>query len=94
MKRRGTINRHGAVITNDDGVVLGWVRHAGCTNPACLDAWADGRSFHATPRGFAMTLPTYHYATKADAVAAIVAAAVANPAALAESIRITARCQA
>jgi len=49
--------------------IVGWVSKDGCENDACLAA--TGRPYHATPRGFAVTLPTYHYRTAREAAQAI-----------------------
>lgn len=67
-----TVNDHGAVFV--DGAVVGWVRADGCENDRCLFAIAAGRPFHAIPRGFGVTLGEYHYATRDEAIAAVVEA--------------------
>lgn len=69
---RTTVNEHGAVIRH--GRVRGWVRDTGCENEWCQAACENGRHWHATPRGFAVTLRTYHYRTRRDAVRAILTA--------------------
>lgn len=51
--------------------VIGYIARGGCENPACLRACVEGREWHATPAGFAVTLDTYHYDTAAQAEAAI-----------------------
>jgi hypothetical protein len=79
------------IVRNDTGTVIGWVSEGGCENAHCLAAIYEGRPFHATPRGFAVTLPDYHFTTKAEAVAALKRAARENPAALRRAVEITER---
>jgi len=67
------VNQHGAVYR--DGVIIGYVRSGGCENEACLRAMQAGRMWHAIPAGFAVTLTTYHYDTRDEAIAALVAVA-------------------
>lgn len=57
-----------------DGTVAGWISASGCANPACRKAIREGRPYHATPAGFAVTLPDYHFETHAEARAALLAA--------------------
>lgn len=52
-----------------DDEPVGWIRDHGCVNPKCLAAIDDGRPWHAIPR--CGTLPTYHFATRDAAVAAL-----------------------
>lgn len=55
--------------------VLGWVTNGRtCENHHCLAAIAAGRPWHGTPAGHGATLNTYHYATRAEAEAAVYAA--------------------
>lgn len=65
------VNQHGAVYL--DGTVIGWVKKGGCENEACLRAMQTGRMWHAVPAGFAVTLPDYHFSTRDEAIAALVA---------------------
>lgn len=66
------------VYLDDDPI--GYVDNdQGCENPACHEALRNGRPVHAIPRGFAVTLPTYHFETVTDAVRAVVTAAMNGP---------------
>lgn len=63
---------HPCVVRGPDGRHAGWVTDGeGCENPHCIAAINEGRVWHGTPSGFAVTLPTYHFATEAEARAAI-----------------------
>jgi hypothetical protein len=53
--------------------IIGWVSEGGCANKACKAATRQGRPWHGNPSGFAVTMPTYHFATETEATAAIVA---------------------
>jgi hypothetical protein len=53
-----------------DGARIGVIHLAGCANSTCKAAIRDGRAFHAIP--MFGTLDTYHFATKEEAVAALV----------------------
>lgn len=64
------LNTSGAVIR--DGHILGWVRSGGCSNLNCLQEIADGRPWHAMPR-YSRAFPQFHYASRAEGIAAIVA---------------------
>lgn len=61
------------IVSRGDEIV-GYVSGSGCENRKCRLATKAGRPFHATPRGFGVTLADYHFATEAEAVAALVAA--------------------
>src|SRR5262245_29265724 len=65
-----TVNEHGAVFL--DGEVVGWISHATCENEHCLVDIAAGRPWHATSRGFAVVLQPNHFATREEAIAAVV----------------------
>lgn len=52
-----------------DGTPIGWIRVGGCSHPKCRHAIKNGLLFHATPR--VGTLPSYHFATFAQAAFAI-----------------------
>lgn len=54
--------------------VIGNITRGGCENITCQNAITEGREWHAIPMGFAITLPTYHYATADEAIDAIVTA--------------------
>lgn len=47
--------------------LFGWISAEGCQNPACKRAIREGRTLHAIPAGFAVTLPDYHFATEREA---------------------------
>jgi hypothetical protein len=54
------------------GRVIGHIsRDPSCDNDACIAARENGRPWHVTPMGRAVTLPTYHYATRLDAGVAL-----------------------
>jgi hypothetical protein len=79
------------IVHDATDTVIGWVSEGGCENAHCLAAIAEGRRFHATPRGFTVTLPDYHFTTEAEAVAALERAAREDPAALRRAVEITER---
>jgi hypothetical protein len=61
-------------IYREDGSVAGFVRTCDCAQADCRKATREGRPLHATPAGFAVTLPDYHFATRELACAALQAA--------------------
>lgn len=61
----------GAQETNSDAVI-GWVSNFGCENDNCVAAVCNGKRWHATPRGFGVTLPEYHFRDLDDAIYALV----------------------
>jgi hypothetical protein len=74
-----TTNDHGAVLR--DGLVVGWVSPAGsCENDHCAQAALDGLHWHATPRpsvgGPYPSLPDNHFATRDEAIAAVLGVAL------------------
>lgn len=76
--------RTSVTVYDSTNRVVGWVSNHGCSRDqqACQHGIANGCRWHAVPRGFAQTLPTYHYATLDEATAVLIATAAANPDAL------------
>lgn len=56
--------------------VIGWVRDCFGPNAACKRAAREGRTYHAIPRG--THLESNHFASEADAIAALHAAQKGN----------------
>src|SRR5262249_2529069 len=52
---------------------------ADCESEACKVAIAEGRTIHAVPFGYGVTLPRYHYSSRGEAIAALVVAAEEHP---------------
>jgi hypothetical protein len=69
---RMTESRHTTPV-RDGQRIIGWVHSGGCQNPTCKKHIRAGLPFHATPGGFAVTLPCYHFATHEEATRAILA---------------------
>lgn len=59
-------------VYNIDKRLVGHVGHECCKNPSCKKHIAEGRTWHAVPIGFAVTLDTYHFATREEAEAALI----------------------
>lgn len=59
------------VYNSDTNEVVGHVHNSGCENRSCVTHVINGRRWHATPQGFAVTLTPNHYVTLDDAVSAL-----------------------
>jgi hypothetical protein len=81
------------VIRRDtDGQLIGYADDAAeCHNPECRAAIALGFHIHAIPYGWATTMPSYHFDTFDNAIAALHAAADADPDGIAKRNDISAR---
>jgi hypothetical protein len=62
-----------------NGVVIGHVHNNGCQGTACKARIAEGLPFHATPAGFGKLLRPNHFATEAEARAALLRLARETP---------------